>query len=79
MRSSPPSTVSTNAGRSCGNHPDWSFYGKDFPPKAELLAARNRVIERHPKTKFVGLHVANHPENLDDVSAWLEEVSQPAR
>ncbi len=54
-----------------GNHPDWSFYGKDFPPKAELLAARNRVIERHPKTTFVCLHVANHPENLDDVTAWL--------
>lgn len=54
-----------------GNHPDWSFYGKDYPSKPELLAARNRVIERHPKTKFVCLHVANHPENLDEVSAWL--------
>lgn len=54
-----------------GNHPDWSFYGKDFPLKAELLAARNRVIARHRKTKFVGLHVANHPENLDEVSEWL--------
>ena len=56
-----------------GNHPEWSFYGKDFPPKAELLAARNRVIERHPKTTFVGLHVANHPENLDEVSQWLRK------
>ncbi|MFN7996804.1 MAG: amidohydrolase family protein [Bryobacteraceae bacterium] len=55
-----------------GHHPDWSFYGKDFPPKAELLAARNRVIARHPKTTFVCLHVANHPENLDDVSSWLD-------
>lgn len=54
-----------------GNHPDWSFYGRDFPSKPELLAARNRVIERHPKTTFVCLHVANHPENLDDVTAWL--------
>jgi predicted TIM-barrel fold metal-dependent hydrolase len=54
------------------NHPDWSFYGKDYPPKAELLAARNRVIERHAKTTFVGLHVANHPENLDEVSGWLD-------
>lgn len=53
------------------NHPDWSFHGKDYPPKAELLAARNRVIERHPKTTFVCLHVANHPENLDEVSGWL--------
>jgi len=56
-----------------GNHPEWSFYGKDFPPKAELLAARNRVVERHPETTFVGLHVANHPENLDEVSAWLRK------
>lgn len=56
-----------------GNHPNWSFYGKDYPPKADLLAARNRVIERHPKTTFVCLHVANHPENLDDVSGWLKK------
>jgi hypothetical protein len=54
------------------NHPDWSFYGQDFPPKAELLAARNRVIARHPKTRFVCLHVANHPENLAEVGSWLD-------
>ena len=54
-------------------HPDWSFHGKDYPAKKELLDQRNRVIERHPKTVFVGLHVANHPENLDDVSGWLRK------
>ncbi len=54
-----------------GNHPRWSFYGGDFPKKAELLAARNRVIERHPGTTFVGLHVGNHSEDLDDVSSCL--------
>ncbi len=53
------------------NHPDWSFYGKDFPSKIALLEARNRVIARHPKTKFVGLHVANYPEDLEMVSQWL--------
>jgi predicted TIM-barrel fold metal-dependent hydrolase len=57
------------------NHPDWSFYGKDFPPKADLLTARNRVIERHARTTFVGLHVANHPENLDEVSGWLDRYA----
>ncbi len=46
------------------NHPDWSFYGKDFPSNAELLAARNRVFARHPKTRFVGLHVGNFSEDL---------------
>jgi predicted TIM-barrel fold metal-dependent hydrolase len=58
-----------------GNHPDWSFYGKDYPAKPELLAQRNRVIERHPKTTFVCLHVANHPENLDEVTAWLKRYA----
>jgi predicted TIM-barrel fold metal-dependent hydrolase len=55
-----------------GNHPNWSFYGGDHPPKSELLAARNRVIEKHSGTTFVCLHVANHPENLDEVSEWLD-------
>ena len=52
-------------------HPSWSFHGKDFPSAEELRAQLNRVVERHPRTTFVGLHVANHAENLDDVSAWL--------
>jgi len=54
------------------NHPDWSFYGKDYPSKRELLEARNRVIARHPRTTFIGLHVANCPEDLALVSEWLD-------
>lgn len=53
-------------------HPNWSFYGRDFPSKADLLEARNRVIARHPKTKFVGLHVGNFPVNLAKVSEDLD-------
>jgi predicted TIM-barrel fold metal-dependent hydrolase len=53
-------------------HPDWSFYGKGFPSKPELLAQRNRVFETHPNTRFWGLHMANHPENLDEVTEWME-------
>jgi predicted TIM-barrel fold metal-dependent hydrolase len=56
-----------------GNHPDWAFLGKDYPSKPELLAARNRVVARHPKTVFVGHHIANHPENLGEVSEWLDK------
>src|SRR5271154_4147522 len=41
------------------NHPDWSFYGNGFPSNAELIEARNRVIARHPKTRFIVLHVGN--------------------
>jgi predicted TIM-barrel fold metal-dependent hydrolase len=55
------------------NHPDWSFHGRDFPPNAEILAARNRVIARHPKTKFITLHVGNFAENLGHVSESLDK------
>jgi predicted TIM-barrel fold metal-dependent hydrolase len=54
-------------------NPSWSFYGHGFPSKQEILDARNRVIERHPHTTFVALHVANWPENLDAVSGWLDK------
>jgi predicted TIM-barrel fold metal-dependent hydrolase len=53
-------------------HPDWSFARPGLPSKPELLAARNRVIERHPRTTFVALHVANHPEDLAEVASWLD-------
>jgi len=54
------------------NHPDWSFYGKDFPSNEDLQNARNRVIERHPKTTFVVLHVGNFAENLAYVSGCMD-------
>ena len=54
------------------NHPDWSFYGGDFPSNDELLAARNRVMARHPKTQFVTLHFGNYSENLQDVGENLD-------
>jgi predicted TIM-barrel fold metal-dependent hydrolase len=53
-------------------HPDWSFYGPQFPSKVSILEARDRVIARHPRTTFVALHMANWPENLDYVAAELD-------
>jgi len=54
------------------NHPDWSFYGGDFPSNAELIAARNRMFARHPKTQFVTLHFGNFSENLQNVAENLD-------
>jgi predicted TIM-barrel fold metal-dependent hydrolase len=53
-------------------HPDWSFHGKDFPSNQDLLAARDRVFARHPKTQFIALHVGNYAENLGQVSKSLD-------
>ena len=56
------------------NHPDWSFYGKDFPGNTELIAARNRMIARHPSTQFVTLHVGNFSEDLKNVGESLDRL-----
>ncbi len=50
-------------------HPDWSFYGPQFPSLESLLEARNRVFARHPGTTFISLHMG-WPENLD----WVEQM-----
>lgn len=52
--------------------PEWSFHGPGFPTKRALLDARNRVFARHPGTSFIALHVANHPEDLDDAASVLD-------
>ncbi|HZL88653.1 MAG TPA: amidohydrolase family protein [Pirellulaceae bacterium] len=53
--------------------PEWSFHGDKFPKREELLAALLRVVQRHPRTTFIGAHVANNAEDLKTVSRWLEK------
>jgi predicted TIM-barrel fold metal-dependent hydrolase len=52
-------------------HPDWRFYGKQFPSFLALLDARNRVFARHRNTTFVALHMG-WPENLPWVAEMLD-------
>ncbi|MBW1807035.1 MAG: amidohydrolase family protein [Deltaproteobacteria bacterium] len=53
--------------------PSWSFYGKDFPTRATLFEARNRLLAKHPKTTFLGIHLANNPEDIDYVDKLLDD------
>lgn len=53
-------------------NPSWSFYGRGLPSKQEILAQRDRVFAKHPQTKFIALHMANWPENLDYVANLLD-------
>ncbi len=54
------------------HHPDWHFGGPGFPGHDALLAQRNRVIERHPQTIFIGAHLGNYPEDLAYVDGCLD-------
>lgn len=56
-----------------GAHPDWSFYGEQFPySKDEILAQLYRVIAKHPNTIFVSTHMGNLAEDLGRVATWLD-------
>ncbi|MBN2494244.1 MAG: amidohydrolase family protein [Deltaproteobacteria bacterium] len=52
--------------------PSWSFYGAGFPSRKALLDARERLIARHPQTTFLGIHLANNPEDLGYVDRLLD-------
>src|SRR5580765_4124661 len=54
-------------------HPDWSFYGPQFPSIQELMAQRDRMFAKHPHTTFAALHFGSWPENLDFVEQTLEK------
>ncbi len=53
-------------------HPDWHFPTPPFPPLAALLVGLARVVERHPRTTYIGAHAGCYAENLAWVSALLE-------
>jgi len=55
-----------------GDHPNWSFYGDEFPSKEEILEQRNRMFAKHPGTIFIGAHVGTLPEELHVVANWLD-------
>lgn len=54
------------------DHPNWLFFGDQFPKREELHAQRNRVIAKHPGTTFICAHFANDAEDLGTVAKWLD-------
>jgi predicted TIM-barrel fold metal-dependent hydrolase len=52
--------------------PEWSFHGKDYPSYDDLMAQRDKVVAEHPKTIFLGIHLASYPEYPDRAAALLD-------
>lgn len=53
-------------------HPNWLFYGDQFPQREELLTEFTNVVARHPNTTFIGAHFGNNVEDLATVGKWLD-------
>jgi predicted TIM-barrel fold metal-dependent hydrolase len=55
-------------------NPQYHMYlQKDFPSYAEQLQARDRVLEKHPGLRFIGLHLASLEWSVDEVAKWLDK------
>ncbi|MBN1588840.1 MAG: amidohydrolase family protein [Pirellulales bacterium] len=53
-------------------HPGWLFHGEKYPSREEILAQRNRMIAKHPKTTYLCAHMGNNPEDLAELGRWLD-------
>ncbi len=54
-------------------HPDWSFYGPEYPKREEILAQFDRVVEKHPGTTFIAAHLGNYAEDMARLGERLEK------
>jgi predicted TIM-barrel fold metal-dependent hydrolase len=54
-------------------HPNWLFFGDQFPQRREILDQLHAVIARHPGTTFVNTHFGNNAEDLAAVGDKLDK------
>ncbi|MHC4716058.1 MAG: amidohydrolase family protein, partial [Planctomycetota bacterium] len=54
-------------------HPEWHMYGKEgVPSHAEIIAARDRVVDRYPKVPFIGAHLGSLEHDLRGIADRLD-------
>lgn len=53
------------------SHPEWPTY-------EQQIAARDRMLDQHPKLRFVGVHLASLEWNLDRVADFLRRYPSAA-
>jgi hypothetical protein len=54
-------------------HLEWHMHGRPgFPSHGSLIAARDRVVERYPKIRFVGAHLGSLEYDLGEIARRLE-------
>ena len=54
-------------------HPEWAFSGPGIPSWQQLYDAFERLVARHKKTTFIGVHFGNDPEDPDNVARMLDK------
>jgi len=63
--------------------PSWSYYQENpqwyvgdkpgFPSKQSILGARDRILEKNPKLRVVGVHLGSMEKSLDSIAQRLDK------
>ena len=54
-------------------NPSWHVHGRPgVPSKEEILAGRDRLLEKHPTLKVVGCHLGSMEEDVDAIARRLD-------
>jgi predicted TIM-barrel fold metal-dependent hydrolase len=51
-------------------HPDWHFYGPEFPSLARLLESLEHCVAENPQVNIIGAHVGCYAEDL----SWVDRM-----
>lgn len=58
-------------------HPQYHMYShREWPTYDQQIAARDRLLDRHPHLPFVGVHLASLEWNVDRVAEFLRRYPQ---
>ncbi|MFN8093218.1 MAG: amidohydrolase family protein [Vicinamibacteria bacterium] len=50
-------------------NPEWHLYGKPgYPSHDDIVAARDRILERHPKLTVIGAHLGSLEHDTDEIA-----------
>lgn len=54
-------------------NPQWHFYNKpDKPSYVEIMAARDRLLAKHPQLKVIGCHLGSLEIDVDEIAKRLD-------
>ena len=55
-------------------HPEYHMYGRDdYPHHSVIMAARDNLVARHPKARFIGAHLASLEYDVKEIAARFEQ------
>lgn len=66
-------TVKGDSGYFARNPQYHMYLHPDYPSREEILAARDRMLKKHPNLRYVGCHLGSMEWNVDKMAEWLDK------